>query len=108
MLFDQNLSQRLVTRFAKEFPHSTHVKLVGLASATDEQIWQHAKANGYTIISKDGDFTHLALLYGQPPKVVWLKVGNASTADIENHLRAHVEQIEVFERQTEEALLVIS
>jgi predicted nuclease of predicted toxin-antitoxin system len=107
LLFDQNLPEHLVTRFAKEFPQSTHVKWVDLASASDLQIWQHARANGYAIISKDGDFSQLALLHGPPPKVIWLKVGNASTSDIEVQLKKHLNQIEAFEDQPEEALLVV-
>jgi predicted nuclease of predicted toxin-antitoxin system len=107
LLFDQNLPERLVTRFASEFPQSMHVKLVGLAEASDLQIWQYARANGYAIISKDGDFSQLALLHGAPPKIIWLKVGNASTADIETHLRKHVKEIQAFSDAQEEALLVI-
>lgn len=107
LLFDQNLPERLVTRFAKEFPQSTHVKRVGLASASDLQIWQYARTNGFVIISKDGDFSQLALLHGPPPKVIWLKVGNASTSDIEGQLKKHLKQIEAFEDRPEDALLVI-
>jgi predicted nuclease of predicted toxin-antitoxin system len=107
LLFDQNLPERLVTRFAREFPQSAHVKSIGLASASDLQIWQYARANGCVIISKDGDFSQLALLHGPPPKVIWLKVGNASTSDIEGQLKKYLKQIGAFENQPEEALLVV-
>ena len=79
LLFDQNLSRLLVGRFAEEFPDSVHVTDVGLDRATDREVWEFARAGGYVIVSKDSDFRQLAFLFGPPPKVVWLRVGNAST-----------------------------
>ena len=77
LLFDQNLSRLLVGRFAEEFPDSVHVTDVGLDRATDREVWDFARAGGYVIVSKDSDFRQLAFLFGPPPKVVWLRVGNA-------------------------------
>lgn len=34
------------------------------------------------VVSKDSDFRQLAFLFGPPPKVMWLRVGNASTARV--------------------------
>lgn len=45
----------------------------------DLQIWQYALEHGLTIVSKDNDFRQLSFLYGPPPKVIWLSVGNAGT-----------------------------
>lgn len=80
LLFDQNLSPRLVVLLADVFPGSAHVRDVGLASADDADVWDYAKRNGLAIISKDADFRQLSFLHGFPPKVVWLRVGNRSTA----------------------------
>ena len=42
----------------------------------DEIIWEYAKNNNFTVISKDSDFYQRALLYGHPPKLIWLRIGN--------------------------------
>ena len=59
----------------------------GLGSADDEAIWQYAKNNGFTIISKDSDFQERSVLRGYPPKVVWLRAANCTAAEIEHLLR---------------------
>ncbi len=50
-----------------------------MRGAADTVIWNYARENGYTIVSKDNDFRQRAFLDGPPPKVVWLSVGNAGT-----------------------------
>lgn len=79
LLFDQNLSYRLVGALTEVFPGSAHVRLLGMERADDETIWHFAKANGFTIVTQDSDFNERSLLFGYPPKVIWLKCGNAST-----------------------------
>lgn len=39
LLFDQNLSHRLITELGDLFPGSLHVRMPGLAEADDLQIW---------------------------------------------------------------------
>ncbi len=107
LLFDQNLSRRLVSRLASEFPESTHVAEVELDRATDEQIWTYAAAERFAVVSKDSDFRQLAFLHGPPPKVVWLRVGNVSTDTIHELLAASVDVVEAFARSEDEALLVL-
>jgi predicted nuclease of predicted toxin-antitoxin system len=46
LLFDQNLSPRLVNRLAVLFPDSAHVQSVGLDCANDDQVWEYARLNG--------------------------------------------------------------
>lgn len=82
LLFDENLSFRLVRALAEPFPGSAHVREVGLLGAPDEAIWTYAARNDYVLVSKDTDFYQRSLVYGSPPKVVWLRVGNAPTADV--------------------------
>ena len=50
LLFDQNLSHRLVKSFATEFPGSAHVRHVGLEKAPDGPVWDYAKQNGFVIV----------------------------------------------------------
>lgn len=80
LLLDQNLSRRLVAKIAGSYRESTHVADVGLGTASDRAIWEWAGERGYVVVSKDTDFRQLAFLYGPPPKVVWLRVGNVSTS----------------------------
>ncbi len=79
LLFDENLSDRLVDRLADLFPGSRHVKELGLEQRDDLVVWQHARDHGFVIVTKDGDFHQLSFLLGSPPKVVWLRLGNCTT-----------------------------
>ena len=87
LLFDQNLSHRLPVRLADLFPASAHVRGANLDHAPDCQIWEYAKANGYCIVTQDSDFAERSRLFGAPPKVVWLRCGNATPQRIEAILR---------------------
>jgi len=98
LLFDENLSSELCARLADLFPDSGQVRLIGLATADDAQIWRHAKAGGFAIVSLDADFADMAALYGAPPKVVWLRCGNQPSAAVERLLREHAEAIASFGR----------
>lgn len=89
LLFDQNLSPRLPRVLADIYPEGTHVREINLRDATDTQIWEYAKANGFVIVSKDSDFQARSLLYGSPPKFIWLRVGNCPVKTIEKLIREH-------------------
>lgn len=88
LLLDQNLSFRLLDSLRDAFPGSTQVSLVGLQEASDREIWDFAREQGFVIVTKDADFHELCLLLGPPPKVVWLKIGNASTRAVRDKLLA--------------------
>ena len=92
LLFDANLSHKLVRVLASEFPGSAHVREVDLREADDRQIWEHARVHGFVIVSKDADFRERSYLEGFPPKVVWLDVGNAGTAAIATLLRSETDR----------------
>lgn len=108
LLFDQNLSRHLVARLAVEYPGSAHVAQIGLETSSDRAIWEWAAERGFVIASKDTDFRQLAFLYGPPPKVAWLRVGNVSTLVIGRVLRANVARLERFVAADEESLIVLS
>jgi predicted nuclease of predicted toxin-antitoxin system len=107
LLFDQNLSFKLCETLADLFPGSSQVRLLGLAEADDSVLWQHAKANTFVLVTQDSDFADRATLYGQPPKVIWLRCGNQSTHAIERLLRAHSQTIAAFEQDTAATCLEI-
>jgi predicted nuclease of predicted toxin-antitoxin system len=108
LLFDENLSDRLVGQLAAEFPGSEHVRNVGLASAPDPAVWAHATAHGFAIVSKDTDFQQRVLLLGHPPKVVWIRLGNCSTATVAALLRNRQADLLAFEADPNASFLALS
>ncbi len=78
LLLDQNLSRRLVPVLDTYFPDTTQVALIELDKVFDIYIWEYAKDNEFIIVTKDSDFEELSILYGSPPKVIWIKLGNVS------------------------------
>lgn len=108
LLFDQNLSHRLVSSLADIFPNSSHVRNVGLGRADDDAVWQYAVAHSFSIVSKDSDFHQLSFLRGHPPKVVWIRRGNCSTDEIESLLRQHEADLRAFEQEPDASFLVLS
>ena len=108
LLFDENVSPKLAGLLADEYPGSTHVRDIGLKGAPDRLIWEHARDNGFVIVSKDDDFRQRSFVRGAPPKVVWLQVGNAGTRPIAELLRAHAPRLSEFEREPESAVLILS
>ncbi|MGC1310533.1 MAG: DUF5615 family PIN-like protein [Phormidesmis sp.] len=87
LLFDQNLSPRLVRRLSNLYPDSEHVDSIGVGEESDRVVWQYAKQHNYLIVTKDSDFSELILLLGFPPKVIWIRRGNCSTDAVEEVLR---------------------
>jgi predicted nuclease of predicted toxin-antitoxin system len=83
LLFDENLSPQLIGLLSDLYPESTHVDQCGLGGNNDTAIWEYAKANGFTIVSKDSDFEERSILLGAPPKFIWVRVHNCTTAAIE-------------------------
>lgn len=107
LLFDQNLSPRLPRLLADIFPDSAHVRELGMKEATDTQIWQYAKTNGFAIVSKDSDFQARSLLLGHPPKFIWLRVGNCPVKTVENLLRRYSVAIHTFDLDPHKSHLML-
>ena len=108
VLFDQNLSPKLVNCPADLLPDSSHVQSVGLGSASDDQVWEHARMNGFAIVTKDEDYNNLSVMRGSPPKVIWLQLGNCTTAQVEALFRARFADIEAFEKDPSVGTLVLN
>ena len=107
LLFDQNLSPKLASKLSDLFPGSTHLRTHHMQRAPDAVVWEFAIEGGYTIATKDGDFSDRSTLDGVPPKVVWFKRGNCSTADVEAILRKRSADINRFGDDPDTGLLVI-
>lgn len=108
LLFDQNLSPRLVRLLADAYPECSHVHALGMDAASDTEIWAYAAEHGYTVVSKDSDFHQRSLLLGAPPKVVWLRLGNCSVAETAALLRERYIAVRYFHDDTDASFLVLS
>ncbi|MCX6275415.1 MAG: DUF5615 family PIN-like protein, partial [Bacteroidetes bacterium] len=87
LLFDQNISSRLVTQLSDLFPDSVHTSKVGLEREDDFVVWEFAKSKEMTIVTKDSDIYDIGLVKGFPPKIIWIRSGNISSAYIQNLIR---------------------
>jgi predicted nuclease of predicted toxin-antitoxin system len=93
---------------ATVFPNSAHVRQCELLGFPDEDMWEFASANGFTIVSKDSDIQQRGLLYGHPPKIICLRVGNCTRQQIFQLLTTHERYIQIFFDDPFGALLVLS
>jgi predicted nuclease of predicted toxin-antitoxin system len=107
LLFDENLSHKLARRLADIFPDSIHVRDVGLKATDDPHVWDYARDNNFMIVSKDADMHDLSLVFGNPPKVVWVRLGNCSTRQVEELLRREFGVIKLFYEDDTVSLLVL-
>jgi len=107
LLFDQNLSPHLPRILANIYPESVHVREIGMRDATDTAIWEYAKTKDFVIVSKDSDFQARSLLYGSPPKFIWLRVGNCPVKPIEDLLRNHSVAIQTFAQDDAQSHLML-
>lgn len=94
LLLDQNLSRRIVPLLQSAYPGTTQVALLNMERASDLIIWEYAKQNNFTIVTKDSDFYEMSTLYGVPPLLIWLKVGNSGKQEITDLLLKSKESIE--------------
>lgn len=97
LLFDQNLSPRLLTILADLYSGSTHVRNEALEAADDDTVWEYAARHGFAIVSKDADFHQRSFLLGPPPKVIWIQRGNCATEEVAVLLREHHADVRAFE-----------
>ncbi len=107
LLFDQNLSPRLVNRLADLYADSTHVYLIGLDQAPDATIRNYARDNEFIVVTRDADFSDLNVMLGFPPKVIWIRRGNCTTAEIESMLRSNYESVKALEADENVGILTL-
>ena len=70
--------------------------LVGLERASDSVVWDYARAHDHVLVTKDADFSDISVLRGFPPKLIWLRLGNCTTAEVEQAMRRGDAQIAAF------------
>jgi predicted nuclease of predicted toxin-antitoxin system len=93
ILFDQNISYRIISKIIVDYPHAKQVKQLGIENYSDIEIWDYAKKNEYTIITFDSDFFDFANIKGHPPKIIWLRFGNANNLKVANKIIEHHQNI---------------
>lgn len=107
LLFDENLAPRLARDLADLYPGSEHVAHLLNAAAADRTVWNAARAGEFVLVTKDQDFQQLSVLRGTPPKVIWIRLGNCATADIQRLLRVREEDIRRFLEHEEASFLAL-
>ncbi len=65
---------------------------LGLRTATDDQIFAALGSADDVILTKDGDFVDLVTRRGPPPKILWVRVGNASRAGLAHFLESTLQR----------------
>ena len=103
LLFDQNISYRIVSKPKDDFPGCKHISNIGLLNREDPDIWLYAHDHNYVIVTFDSDFYDISLLNGFPPKIIWIRTGNLTTNEIADLLKANKDNIHLFINNPEQA-----
>ncbi len=107
LLLDQNISRRILGSIGEYFSGSVHVVHLGMEREDDIAIWNYARENGYTIISKDKDFLQRSVLLGHPPKIIHLRVGNCSANEIASLIITNASHLEAFQKHSSKSYLLL-
>ena len=105
LLFDHNISHKIVPQIVDLFPGSAQTRLLNLGRTNDPQLWLIAKTHEFVLVTKDKDVAELAVLRGAPPKIIWLRMGNCRTEVIERALRENYQAIEDLVADPEKVVL---
>lgn len=108
LLFDQNISYRILKKLPEELEGSSHVKNEGLMNSPDFEIWEYAKLHHFIIVTQDSDFNDLYLLKGFPPKILWFQTGNLRTEDLAIILKIKLNELIAFSANIELGCMEIS
>ena len=100
LLFDQNISFRILQAINSYFPEATQVRLEGLENFSDKEIWHYARKNDFVIVTFDSDFYDFSLIWGSPPKIVWIRNFNQTTEAIADLIIANKDSIKEFANDT--------
>jgi predicted nuclease of predicted toxin-antitoxin system len=94
LLLDENISRRLVALLQSNLPGSEHVIGVGLAGASDREIFGFSGKFGYTLVTKDDDFVALAAAAGYAQSLILIRLGNVDNSQLLQALNGSVARIE--------------
>ncbi|WP_231460380.1 MULTISPECIES: DUF5615 family PIN-like protein [unclassified Pedobacter] len=107
LLFDQNISYRIVKLLETEFSDCNQIRQLKLENKSDKEIWTFAGQNKFIVAIFNADFYEFSNLYGHPPKIIWLRFGNNTTSGIADVLIKKKQLINDFMTQEEFSCLEI-
>ena len=80
-LVDAQLSPKLADWLNRNYDVTArYVAALGLASASDQEIFNAARDARSTVMTKDSDFAEMLERLGPPSQVIWITCGNTSNA----------------------------
>lgn len=108
LLFDQNISPKILKLLPPELSDCQQVRFVDLEDAADFTIFQYARTNNYAVVTFDADFVDLNALHGTPPKIIWLNTGNLTTSNISELIMRNIATLKAYlESETDDILELI-
>lgn len=107
ILLDENITWKIAKDLLSMFDNVLHINQISLKRLDDYEIWNYARKNNYTIITYDSDFADISLLRGNPPKIIWLRFGNASKEMILNKIISNIDRIREFDNNEDLNVLEI-
>ena len=107
LLFDQNISYRVVKQLKAMFPDALGVRECGLFTADDTQIWEYARQNSFIIVTFDKDIPIIGSVRGFPPKIIWLRTGNLTNQAIVTLFTDHSDEFDAFIQNEQMGCLMI-
>ena len=108
LLFDQNISFRIIKKIEDIFPDSEQTLRLNLDKTSDLEIWEYAKRNNFCIVTFDSDFIDISVLKGTPPKIILLRTGNTTTNSIAEIIKLNHVIIKEFLTSIEVAYLILA
>lgn len=105
LLFDQNISPRILKKLPAAFEDSSQVRYVGLEDCSDMEIFLFAKERDFAIVTFDSDFVDLNALNGTPPKIIYLNTGNLTTGNISSLLMHNLPKIKEYIKSPNDDIL---
>ncbi len=92
-LIDNQLPPALARFFEIRGHEARHVREVRLNWAGDDEVWKHAGANGFVVVSKDEDFSYFASAPNPTAKLIWVRIGNCRTTFLLGRFDSSLPQI---------------
>lgn len=89
---DAQLSPALALWINQSFSdiQAQSVRALGLRDANDEEIFQKAKEQNVTVMTKDFDFVSLLERSGPPPQIILITAGNTTNVRMKEILTKHL------------------
>ncbi len=107
LLFDQNISYRVVKQLKPVLPDIVGVQEVGLLNADDYKIWEYSRQKNYTVVTFDRDIPIIGSVRGFPPKIIWLRTGNTNNLKLVSLIANRLGEFQAFIDQQNKGCLLV-